>query len=369
MNYDTKFLKKILRQKGLTLKEFTQMYSFDLEKFKSVYRGDESFTDEEKDQLLTLIPKKKEKHKPTLINKKYVPKSLIGMFSTKPLLNMRQSFFKDIPFALNSFFKEYRKPFFSYLSFLLITFVLAYFVDQFATETLMFSALVPLTLLGILYFTLKEYQIPVFTMVKGVVYGGLLSILLVVFIREFSGYPEGLIGNFFTAFIEEAMKVIVVVFLFRKLPIHTVKTGLIIGFAVGAGFDIFETADYGFMTYLENLEYGDLYGVLTTRSFFAIIGIGHHFWTALIIAAMVYTKNITTLKIKHLFRFVPMSMFILVMALHAFWNFTDSLFANEIVGLGIIIMISVITISTVLFIKLYQVSYYEESFNEHQVIL
>jgi RsiW-degrading membrane proteinase PrsW (M82 family) len=369
MNSDTKLLKKHLKDNGLMLKEFTEINQFNLDHFKAVYRGDEILTDEERSKLLVDRPKKEKKLHSRKIKKKYIPKTLFGVFSTKPLIDMRQSVIKDVPFAINSFFKQYRKPFFSYVGFLILTFILAYFVDQFATETLMFSALVPLTLLGILYFTIKEHQIPIFTMIKGVVYGGLMSIFLVVIIRDFTGYPEGLFGNFLTAFIEEAMKILVVIILFRKLPIHTVKTGLIIGFTVGAGFDIFETADYGFITYLENFEYFELYGVLTTRSFFAILGIGHHFWTGLIVAAMVYIKKETTLKIKHLFKPVSLSMFILVMALHAFWNFTDALMANDLVGLGVIVMITVILMSTLLFIKLYQVSYYEESFNDHQVML
>ncbi|MFP4286108.1 MAG: PrsW family glutamic-type intramembrane protease [Candidatus Izemoplasmataceae bacterium] len=369
MSKDSKLLKKALKKNGLTLLAFVNHHELDVDHFKAVYKGDEHLSEEEITFLNNLIPEKKTRVIQREIYKKYTPKTLVGVFSTKPLLGMRQSFFKDIGFAIHTFFAQYKKPFFSYVSFLFLTFILAFFVDQFATETLMYSAIGPLTLLGILYFTLKEYQIPVFKMIKGVVYGGLLSILLVVFIREFTGYPEGLLGNFLTAFIEEAMKVVVVIFLFRKLPIHTVKTGLIIGFTVGAGFDIFETADYGFMTFLENFEYGDLYGVLTTRNIFAIVGIGHHYWTALIIAAMVYTKKTTILKFKHLLNGVSLTMFTMVVALHAFWNFTDTLFANDLAFLGGLIMILVIMISTLLFIKLYQVSYYEESFNTHQVKL
>ncbi|MFW5864965.1 MAG: hypothetical protein ACOCUE_02775, partial [Candidatus Izemoplasmataceae bacterium] len=86
MSKDSKLLKKALKKNGLTLLAFVNHHELDVDHFKAVYKGDEHLSEEEITFLNNLIPEKKTRVIQREIYKKYTPKTLVGVFSTKPLL-------------------------------------------------------------------------------------------------------------------------------------------------------------------------------------------------------------------------------------------------------------------------------------------
>jgi protease PrsW len=118
------------------------------------------------------------------------------------------------------------------------------------------------------------------------VYGGLLgvlgaSLLESAFLRQPAGWTYVGVG-----LIEEAVKLVALWLIARRLPRYTVRDGIVLGAAVGFGFAAFESAGYAFNALftasglsLPNLvETEVLRGILTP--------LGHGLWTAILGAAL-----------------------------------------------------------------------------------
>ena len=297
--------------------------------------------------------------------KEHTPKTFFALFTTKAWSNEKRSLIKAFSYALGELRQTHFSKIKPFFIFVIIAFIMAYLADQFALENLLFSAIVPIGLLWVIYTVSQEESIGLFQLFKLVVFGGLGSILLVYMARELIGYPTGLFGDYVTAIIEETMKLVIVIIVLKKMKIITVKTGILIGFAIGAGFDVFETADYGFAAFIENFDYLEFYSVLTFRSIFAIFGIGHHFWTALLAGTIVYLKNNETLSLKTLKEPTFIVMYIIVISLHAFWNHTSMLVESSAYLSGYALMIGSIIMGSFLFLKFFQVAHYETLYNQH----
>ena len=108
-------------------------------------------------------------------------------------------------------------------------------------------------------------------------------------------------GDITTGLVEETAKLLVVLLIFKLIPIRYAFTGLLIGFAVGAGFDVFETSDYGMFELFDSN--GDIYqmqGLLLVRTLFAL-GIGHHFWTGILAGTFNCLKQESDIQIQNPF--------------------------------------------------------------------
>jgi len=114
------------------------------------------------------------------------------------------------------------------------------------------------------------------------VYGGLLGVLAASILESaFLGQPSSLtyLG---VGLIEEAVKLVVLWVLARRLPRYTVRDGMVLGAAVGFGFAAFESAGYAFnalftpggLPLLNLVETEVLRGILTP--------VGHGLWTAIL---------------------------------------------------------------------------------------
>lgn len=219
--------------------------------------------------------------------------------------------------------------------FQLVLVLLTYGIEQYALSNLFLSMIIPVTLLTYLHESHLPKTIQGYKIMMYFVVGGILSIGFTYIIRYFFGYPEGLIGDITTGFIEEFAKILVCLLIFSKLNIRYVTTGILIGFAVGAGFDAFETSDYGMLAFLENGSYDEMILNILSRSIYALFGIGHHFWTGILAGTLVIVNQNTKISINDLFKPAFITMFILISLIHAFWNFSTT----QPIGLDLIMII------------------------------
>ena len=117
-------------------------------------------------------------------------------------------------------------------------------------------------------------------------YGGLLGVLgASVLESAFLGQPSGLtyVG---VGLIEEAVKLVALWLLARRLPRYTVRDGIILGAAVGFGFAAFESAGYAFNALFtaSGLSLPNLVETEVLRGILAPLG--HGLWTAILGAAL-----------------------------------------------------------------------------------
>lgn len=184
---------------------------------------------------------------------------------------------------------------------------------------LFISSIIPLVFLVYL-FELEKKDLGLIQLLMITLLGGILSIGLTHLIRELSGYPLGLMGDVTTGLVEEGAKILIVFVLLRYLKVKHVYQALLIGFAVGAGFDILETAEYGLNAlFSDNGSYQQMLETLVLRSAFAL-GIGHHFWTMTLAVILHARKKYEVIEFKALFNPTFLVSYVGVSLFHALWN-------------------------------------------------
>ena len=211
-------------------------------------------------------------------------------------------------------------------------FGLAFLIDEYTTVNFSLVIMVPLAWLVFIQELHYPKTLSFFRTLLYFAVGGITSILLVTIIREITGYPMGFIGDILTGFIEELAKILIVIVILRRLKPQHVITGLLVGFAVGAGFDVFESADYGIIALLSSENgYYDMISSGAWRGFFALVGIGHHFWTGMLAAGLMMLRKTYKVTYSSLFQPTFIILFIYVMFIHAAWNFSEDLWMMLIV--------------------------------------
>ena len=105
------------------------------------------------------------------------------------------------------------------------------------------SFTVPLSTL-ILFLELNAWRnVSLYEVIKTFLVGGCASLVATLFLFSFFGAHElDFFGAFLTGFIEETGKAVIVYYFLRRLGKLSILSGLLIGAAVGAGFDAFESA-------------------------------------------------------------------------------------------------------------------------------
>lgn len=181
---------------------------------------------------------------------------------------------------------------------------------------------IPFTLMILIYELDRHDQLNLMDVLKLFVVGGMLSIGITYLIRSLTGYPEGLVGDLMTGLVEESAKLITCMILVRQTKFRNVYTAFVFGFVVGAGFDVFETMDYGFNTMISLESAVSGMETLATRSLFAL-GIGHHFWTGIIFATLVGLSKTINIDYKKLYHPTFIAVFGFIALYHAFFNFSD----------------------------------------------
>ncbi len=173
----------------------------------------------------------------------------------------------------------------------------------------------------------------VFDVGKLFLIGGLSSILLTFILNIF--LPQGPVVStvLFAPIIEEIAKAAIVVFFVARIKPRNMLTGLLIGFAVGAGFGFFESVEYAFSSYISvfytEVESGtEIIGFFSNLSAIKTILLrtfcsffsGHHYLTGIFGAAYVLFKKDTGFSAKELFQPRVMLALAFSMILHALWN-------------------------------------------------
>jgi RsiW-degrading membrane proteinase PrsW (M82 family) len=188
---------------------------------------------------------------------------------------------------LNEVDTSWPKPWFFFKTFVLAVliywgFVFAY--QEFNNDNLMPGLLVigsfvmPMTLL-ILFFEINVLRnVPLYQVLKLTVLGGLLSLILSLFLYEWTklGQSNTWFGALGVGLVEETGKAAALLLVLNKLKYRWILNGMLFGAVVGAGFAGFESAGYAY-------RYGT--AVITTRGLLAICG-GHVLWTALVAGAL-----------------------------------------------------------------------------------
>lgn len=145
--------------------------------------------------------------------------------------------------------------------------------------------------------------------------GGLLSIIMSLFLYEITGLATGF-GAMSAGLFEEAGKLLAVIYLARKWVgrFPWILNGMVFGAAVGTGFSAFESAGYVFVAILA--DEGE--SVMMLRGFVAPLT--HTIWTAAAAGALWRIQGATPFSWNMLGDWRFLRIFLIVAVLHALWN-------------------------------------------------
>ncbi len=169
--------------------------------------------------------------------------------------------------------------------------------------------------------------------------GGLSSLIITLLFNIPFSYAGDVVSAIVLApILEELAKAIIVISFVVKIKPKNMLTGLLIGFCVGAGFEVFETFNYAFNSYLsEFISTGNLISAselslatLIARTFWSFFS-GHHYFTAIFGAIYVLFKKNTEFDFKDIFQWKVIVGYLIPVILHMSWNasaFIESYFIN-----------------------------------------
>lgn len=221
---------------------------------------------------------------------------------------------------------EYPKP---WLFFRLVTgslilfygFVFAY--QQFENPNLIpglilsGSFAVPLATLFLFFEINIRRNVPIWQVLRLVLFGGILSLFVALLLFENTDFLEKSMGASVAAIVEEPAKLAALLLLMKgKRKFSYILNGLLLGAAVGCGFAAFESAGYalrfGLLDIKEMIDVIQLRGLLSPFA--------HIVWTAVAGAAMWRVKrggdfSFNLCKQKEFY--MP---FAIIMVCHAIWN-------------------------------------------------
>ena len=181
-------------------------------------------------------------------------------------------------------------------------------------------------------------NISLIDVIKYFLLGGMLSIILTMMLNSMSETdPLATVG--YGPVFEEIAKALVAAFFISRLKTKSVVSGLLIGFAVGAGFTVFENLQYGIDYYLVALLDGiantilggnsttlledsnsTAMAVALARSLTDIFS-GHHYWTGIFGGFFVLFGNKDKPLIGNLLNWRIILSIVFCIFLHSFFNF------------------------------------------------
>lgn len=177
--------------------------------------------------------------------------------------------------------------------------------------------LIPMSLL-IFFFEMNVLRnVSLYQVVKLVVLGGILSMILSLFLFEWTALGTWL-GAMSAGIIEEVGKTAALFLVIHKTKYRWTLNGLLFGAAVGTGFSAFESAGYALV---QGLAYGQdaMLDIITLRGLLSMLGL-HVIWTSMVGAALWRVKGEQDFSLEMLRdpRFVRILG--LAMGLHMIWN-------------------------------------------------
>ncbi|GAA4719743.1 PrsW family glutamic-type intramembrane protease [Brevibacillus fulvus] len=176
------------------------------------------------------------------------------------------------------------------------------------------SFLVPFTLLIFFWEMNAPQNISIYKIIKMLFVGGILSLIAAVFIYDRIGDTH---SSIMIGIVEEAAKVLVVLWFLRDRKYKYILNGLLIGAAVGTGFAAFESAGYAFRVALF-ADLDSMYSIIFWRGVLAPGG--HIVWAALSGAAICMVKGSREFSWSMLKDMRFLRIFAIVVILHALWD-------------------------------------------------
>jgi RsiW-degrading membrane proteinase PrsW (M82 family) len=220
---------------------------------------------------------------------------------------------------------------------LLLIFALSYFLaDLTVLQNITLGLSIPLTLLILVYEFDKHDQLNLKDVLILFVVGGIVSMGITYWIRLFTGYPDGLLGDIMTGLVEETAKLIAAILFIRKIKFRNVYTAFVLAFAVGAGFDAFETMEYGLNAILSS---GDYFQGTITLAFRSVLsfGIGHHYWTAIIFATLIGLSKSYKIDYHKLYHPTFILVYLFIVMFHAMFNYSNIFVQISMAVFGLIV--------------------------------
>lgn len=191
------------------------------------------------------------------------------------------------------------------------------------------SFMIPFALLIFFFEVNVARNISLYQVIKLVFLGGILSLILSLFLFRTTGL-YGWLGAASAGIIEEIGKGAALLLVVNRLQYRWTLNGMLFGAAVGAGFASFESAGYALERLLASGG-GAMLDNITHRGFLSMVG-GHVLWTSMVGAALWRIRGNQPFD----FQMVKDPRFLRVlgiaMALHMIWNmpFVLPLFLKEI---------------------------------------
>lgn len=221
----------------------------------------------------------------------------------------------------------------------LLTFLVFNMGSYLCVPGLMFvsSMVGPVSAAVFFFETNSPRNISIFYVVKAFVIGGLMSLIVTLAIGNYVYQDFNLIGAFGIGFVEELGKAIIVAIFINRINMngrkHYILNGLLIGAAVGAGFAVFETAGYVFITFLNSvqldigwfsssLDYSqsmqNMMAVIILRGILSVGG--HVIWAAISGAALCVASSGESITVRSFTSLPFIGAFIVPITLHALWD-------------------------------------------------
>ncbi|MBD5445293.1 MAG: PrsW family intramembrane metalloprotease [Lachnospiraceae bacterium] len=188
------------------------------------------------------------------------------------------------------------------------------------------AAVFPFSILILMYETNTPKNISIFDVMKMLFAGSIAALLLTTI--TFDVFPIGQLNYsdaLIVGFIEELIKLLVIIIFIRLINPKYILNGLLIGAAVGAGFSVFESAGYAFRFYLLNGgNIGYLTDIILLRAWSSLGS--HTVWSVIIGGGLLSAKSDKPFSFKLFFNLEFLSDFIATLILHSIWNcpFMDS---------------------------------------------
>ncbi|HYG21240.1 MAG TPA: PrsW family glutamic-type intramembrane protease [Verrucomicrobiae bacterium] len=176
---------------------------------------------------------------------------------------------------------------------------------------------IPFSLL-IFFFEINAVRnVPLYQLLKLMMLGGVLSVILSLFLFEWTRLDSWL-GAMSAGLVEEAGKAAALLLVINKPKYRWTLNGMLFGAAVGTGFAAFESAGYA---YLIGGEYGRsaMLSNITTRGILSIFG-GHVLWTALVGAALWRVRGTRAFEWSMLTEPKFLRAYAVAAGLHMIWN-------------------------------------------------
>lgn len=183
------------------------------------------------------------------------------------------------------------------------------------------SFMAPFTILIFFWEMNAPRNISIYQVIKMLFVGGVLSLVAAVVIFNQLGNTASAV---IIGIVEEAAKVLVILWFLRGKRYSFILNGLLIGAAIGAGFAAFESAGYA----LRMVLLSDLHTMYSTLFWRGVLAPGGHIvWAALSAAALCMVKGDRPFAWEMLKDIRFLRMFGIVALLHALWDmpwFTSS---------------------------------------------